>query len=167
MCLNREQTKQRMLQMSPNADTIWYIKRMGHLWANIHPPGPAMEYIVVIDLPYQSGEGAAKLVPVAVQPPNSSSSPSKQVQTSPCTALMHAFCPFLDVGSQQRNVWGCPLHHARLLWMRAPAITHLEKGVAFIRSQHVFYSRACRHADVPVHWCSAGFTTPWKISSQL
>lgn len=45
MCLNREQTEQRMLQMSPNAVMTWYIKTMGHLWANIHPPGPAMEYM--------------------------------------------------------------------------------------------------------------------------
>lgn len=61
MCLNREQTEQRMLQMSPNADMIWYIKRMGHLWANIHPPGPAMRiYGCIIDFPYRSGEWARK-----------------------------------------------------------------------------------------------------------
>lgn len=61
MCLNREQTERRMLQMSPNVDRIWYIKRMGHLWANVHPPGPAMgTYWCRIDLPYGSGELARK-----------------------------------------------------------------------------------------------------------
>lgn len=50
-----------MLQMSPNVDMIWYIKRMGHLWANIHPPGPAMRiYCCIIDFPYRSGERARK-----------------------------------------------------------------------------------------------------------
>lgn len=61
MCLNREQTERRMLQMSFNVDMMWYIKRMGHLWANIHPPGPAIGiYCCIIDLLYWSGERARK-----------------------------------------------------------------------------------------------------------